>query len=136
MTSFFMRPKTENEVLMQLQNVNPSMSAGSTGFSIKFIETGSVYLAPILTKLFNISIQQCTFSDIQKIAEFVPIHSIRVAQKLNAVTTTGLYPSCTPFLNLKNACMITLYLYFSKNNLFYDYQSGLREKLSAELAVN
>jgi len=43
MTSFFMQPITENEVLMQLQNLNPSKSAGSTGIPIKFIKMGSIW---------------------------------------------------------------------------------------------
>jgi len=69
-----MQPITENEVLLELQNLNSSKIAVFNGIPIKFIKMFTLCLSPILTKLFNISIQQCTFSDILKIAELVPIH--------------------------------------------------------------
>ena len=39
------------------------------GISIKFIKPASILLAPVLTKFFNIAIEQATFPTIFKAAE-------------------------------------------------------------------
>ena len=69
-----MKPVTEEEILYHLRNLNPSKSTGMQGIPIKIIKPASILLAPMLTKLFNIAIEQATFPAIFKTAEVVPVY--------------------------------------------------------------
>ena len=69
-----MKPVIEEQILYHLRNLNPSKSPGMQGIPIKFIKPASILLAPVLTKLFNIAIEQATFPTIFKTAEVVPVY--------------------------------------------------------------
>ena len=64
--SFFLRLIYIKEVLIELQNLDSSKSAPSYNPPVKYFKLASRVIAPILTKLFNISISTSTFSHCPK----------------------------------------------------------------------
>ena len=104
------------------------------GIPIKFIKPASILLAPVLTKLFNIEIEQATFPTSFKTAEVVPVY--QNGSKLNCSNYRPISLLC-PFSKLLEKCIYDqLYHYLKRNQLLYEYQFGFRENLSTELAIN
>ena len=89
---------------------------------------------PVLTKLFNIAIEQATFPTIFKTAEVVSVY--KNGSKLNCSNYRPIFLLC-PFSKLLEKCIYDpLYHYLKRNQLLYEYQFGFRENLSTELAIN
>ena len=130
--SFFLKPLTEEQILNHMRNLNPSKSSGMQGIPIKFIKPASILLAPVLTKLFNIAIEQATFPTIFKTAEVVPVY--KNGSKLNCSNYRPISLLC-PFSKLLEKCIYDQ-LYLKRNQLLYEYQFGFRKNLSTELAIN
>ena len=133
--SFFLKPVTEVQMLQlyHLRNFNPSKSSGIQGILIKFIKPASILLALVLTKLFNIAIEQATFPTIFKTAEVVSVY--KNGSKLNCSNYRPLSLLC-PFFKLLEKCIYDQLYHLKRNQLLYEYQFGFRENLSTELAIN
>ena len=71
---FFLRLIFIKEVLIELQNLNPSKSAPSYNPPVKYLKLASRVIAAISTKLFNISISTSTFPNSLKTSEINPLH--------------------------------------------------------------
>ena len=88
----------------------------------------------MLTKLFNIAIEQATFRTIFKTAKVVPVY--KNGSKLNCSNYRPISLLCL-FSKLLEKCIYDqLYHYLKRNQLLYEYQFGFRENLSTELAIN
>ena len=104
------------------------------GIPIKFIKSASIFSAPVLTKLFNIAIEQATFPTIFKTAEVVPVY--KNGSKLNCSNYRPISLLC-PYSKLLEKCTYDqLYHYLKCNQLLYAYQFEFRGNLSNELAKN
>ena len=100
--SFFLKLVTEEQILYHLKNLNPSKSSGMQGIPIKFFKPASILLAPVLTKLFNIAIEEATFPTIFNTAEFVPLY--KNGSKLNCSNYRPISLLC-PFSKLLEKCI-------------------------------
>ena len=117
----------------QLKLLDVSKATGSDGLSPRFLKLSAPVIAPILTKLFNRSIDQQTYPKPFKLAKVTPIH------KKGSVNDRSNYRpiSILPTISLIFERHVSSHLrhYLESNNLLYKRQSGFRSNHSCQTAL-
>ena len=72
--SLFLTPTTEQEIIMQLNILNPNKSTTVNDIPIKFIKLSTCVIAPILTPLYNRCLSEGNFPQVLKVAQITPIY--------------------------------------------------------------
>ena len=117
----------------QLKSLDTGKSTGSDGLSARFLKMSASIIAPVLTKIYNISIKTCIYPQKFKNAKVVPIH-----KKGAKNDKTNYRPiSILPIISLILERHVSIYLkeHFEKNGLFYSRQSGFRTNHSCQTAL-
>ena len=110
--SFFLKPATEEQTIYHLRNLT-LQNLWHARHSLKLIKPASVLLAPVLTKLFNIAIEQATFPTIFKTAEIVPVH--KTGFKVNCSNYRPMFLLCFSSKLLENYLWSAVSLSEKKN---------------------
>ena len=131
--SFVCETITELEVYNAAVKFAAKSSAGPDVFSAKLILDVSSSIIPILCKIYNLSLESGIFPSELKISKVIPIF------KKGERTEMGNY---RPISLIKTFSKIFEYIvasrvnsFFTKYNLFYEYQFGFRSKYSTNLAL-
>ena len=72
--AFSIRPISLQEAKMAIKNLNPKVSSGVSGIPKKLIRNAHDVLALPMQRIFNTSIQSCSFPDAFKRLSSVPVH--------------------------------------------------------------
>lgn len=122
--SFFMRPTTKQEVIVEIKELDSSKSCGPDGIPATFLKTHYDFFAELLTDVFNEIIDTGLYPDFLKIARVIPIHKsgskkdpnnyrpISVLSVFNKVLERLIVRRLTKFLEVTDA--------------LYHYQYGFR----------
>ena len=71
--NFSFEPVTEKEISKIIHKLNPKKATGTDCIPTKFIKIAHRQLTPVLTKLINMSIENCVFPNCLKKAEVTPV---------------------------------------------------------------
>ena len=117
----------------QLQSLDTSKSTGSDGLSARFLKMSASVIAPLLTKIYNSSLNTGSYPQKFKIAKVVAIH--KKGKKTDKANYRPI--SILPIISLIFERHVSFHLknYFEKNGLFYSRQSGFRTNHSCQTAL-
>ena len=131
--SIFLKDADPEEILQVISTLNPKKAVGYDGISSKTLQTLGHIITPIISKIFNKSIQQGIFPDKLKIAKVIPIHKGGKTEVINNYRPISILTSLSKvFEKLINN---RLNNFFKKLNVISDYQFGFREGISTTLAL-
>ncbi len=72
--SLFLNPTDEQEILQEINKLNPKKSSGHDNVSPKLIKECNTLLALPISHIINLSFENSTIPDILKIVKVIPIH--------------------------------------------------------------
>jgi hypothetical protein len=132
--TFYLTPVSVPEILKLINEMDPKKSNQPDDPPTKFIKTAKHIIAPILTKLINISFEQGKFPDILKIATVIPIHKSGDKQKPGNYRPISLI---SPFSKLLEKCLYKrMDDFLIMHSLIHPSQHGFRKGISTETAVS
>ncbi|XP_039299150.1 uncharacterized protein LOC120354991 [Nilaparvata lugens] len=88
--SFFIEPTTDNEILKVISNLKNKKSSGFDKFNILLIKRIALYIAPVLTHIFNLSFSKGVFPEMLKMSVVIPIFKKKNSIKLNNIRPISL----------------------------------------------
>ena len=121
---------TERGVFKLLQALNISKAAGPDGLRPRVLKELSSELAPILTLLFQASLNQQSLPDIWKHANVNPIY--KKGDKTNPSNYRPVSLTCISCKLLEHIICSNLMQHLTRHNILYPRQHGFREKRSCE----
>lgn len=131
--SFKLQPVSEEYILKQLQQLNPSKSTGLDGIPSRFLRDGSTMLAKPITYIVNLSLTSGIVPDEMKTARVCPIF------KKNSRLEVGNYRPVSILVVVSKIVERSVYSQFEKylveNNLLYNLQSGFRSSYSTDTCL-
>lgn len=120
-------------VQQQLQSLDVSKSTGYDGINASFLKMSASIIAPVLTKIFNVSIVTGDYPKLFKTAKVIPIH-----KKGPTSDKTNYRPiSILPIISLILERHVNNHLksYLEDNKFLYLRQSGFRSHHSCQTAL-
>ena len=126
--SLFLSLITEQEVIMQLNILNPNKSTAINNIPIKFVKLFLCMIAPILTCLYNRCLTEGNFLQIPKVAQITPIY-----KKGNKKLCSDYRPISllSAFSKMLEKCIYSrLTSFLSDHHLITDSQYGFRPGVS------
>ena len=124
---------TQAEILETIKSLKNTNSTGHDDLSTKFIKLSAPLLAPILEKLFNLSINSGVYPSNLKIAKVIPIFKKGNSTSVNNYRPISiLSPINKIFEKILYAKLIK---YIDKSKILYKYQFGFRKNHSTEQAL-
>ena len=131
--SMFLFNTSVPEIIKIIKSLKNTNSTGYDDLSTKFIKLSSTLLAPVLVKLFNLSIQTGVYPDLLKVAKVIPIFKKGDSTSINNYRPISiLSPINKIFEKIIYSRLIN---YIDKSNILYKYQYGFRKKHSTEHAL-
>ena len=133
-SSIYLKPFKVTDVFNHIKNVNIKKSVRPEDVPLKFIKLAADIIAPVITKIFNVCIDQNIFPDNLKQACVIPIH------KKGDRTICGNYRPISIlsiFSKIFEKCLYEqLNSFFTKYNLIHTNQFGFQKNTSTEMAVS
>ena len=120
-------------VFKQLSTLKANKAIGLDNISARLLKSASSVIAPLLTKLFNMSLSMSKFPTLWKCAKVVAL--FKSGDKYNV---TNYHPiSILPTMSkiLERAVFEQFYSYLSSNNLLSTKQFGFKPRLSTTVAL-
>lgn len=129
----FLRPSSENEVILLINNLNTKKSCGPDNIPASLLKYNAVSFANILSQVFNLIVQTGVYPDCLKIARVIPIFKsgdtldcnnyrpISTLSVFNKILEKLLVTRLTDFLNV--------------HKVLYDFQYGFRQGSSTQTAI-
>jgi len=125
---------TISEVEDTIKNLNNRKSSGVDDIHAKFVTCFYKLLAPVLTQLFNTSVNRGEFPKDMKIAKIIPIPKTKT--NLNITSNYRPIALLSIFSKIFEKIMTKkLTAFFTKYNVFYEHQYGFRSHYSTKLAL-
>ena len=125
----------ETIVLEQLKKMNPKSAPGSVNIESKIFKECAPQLAPALSELLYLCIENKTIPDEWKIAHITPIYKVK-GQK-SSLDNYRPISIITPISKIFEAILgVKMRAYLENNNLLHEDQNGFREGRSCHLALN
>ena len=131
--SVFMYPTIEQEVLKIVKNLPSKQSSRHDNVSNILLKELIDILAPVLTKIFNQSLETGEFPDVMKLAEVVPLFKGKEHYLTNNYRPISLLTTISKVL--EKIVYKRMYEYLTKTGQLSDNQYGFREKHSCEHAI-
>ena len=131
--SIFLQPTTEQEVLKIVRNLPSKLSSGHDNISNVLLKEMIDIMAPVLTKIFNQSLETGEFPDVMKLAEVVPLFKGKEHYLSNNYRPISLLTTVSKIL--EKIVYKRVYDYLTKMGQLSDNQYGFREKHSCEHAI-
>ena len=131
--SMYLRPTSVKEILRTVKSLKNSNSLGHDNFPTKFIKLSATLIAPVLEKIFNLSMKSGVFPDALKVAKVIPIFKKGSPTSINNYRPISvLSPINKIFEKILYSRLIK---YIDKSKLLYKYQYGFRKNHSTEHAL-
>ena len=117
-------------VVKLLNNINPHKATGPDNIPGKLLKELATEVSPILTTIFNASIQQGKIPDQWKEALITPLFKKGERGKASNYRPVSLTPICCKLMeHILHSNIIT---HLEKNGILSDYQHGFRKQRSCE----
>ena len=116
---------SETDVLDQLKALDPTKSTGPDGISPKLLKVAADIIAPSLTTLFNLSLNQGRFPQFWKNANVLPLHKKGSMDDLNNYRPVSLL-SCVGKI-FEKVVHKHVFNYIRDKNLLSEHQSGFKK---------
>jgi len=117
----------------ELNSISPQKASGLDNICVKLLKYGKDAIAPILCKIFNMSLKQCCFPDDIKVARVIPIFKSGNQDEFSNYRPISILPVCSKLL--EKIVHKQLYNYVTNNNILYNGQSGFRKHHSTCTAL-
>ena len=131
--SFYLSHITERETFQLIKNLNPTKTTRSDCPQIKYITMSAPAIAPTLTKIINMCIEENIFPDDLKNAEIIPIFKQGDKSK---PTNWRPISILNPFSKIFERHIYNKLINFiDKHKILHKYQYGFRQNYSTENAV-
>ncbi|KAK3105404.1 hypothetical protein FSP39_024449 [Pinctada imbricata] len=121
---------TEPGVLKLLKNFNPHKASGPDNISSRFLRTMATTLSPILTIIFQASLDQGKVPDDWKSAHVTPLFKKGDKAKASNYRPVSLTSVCCK--TLEHIVPSHIIKHLEKNNILSDQQHGFRKRRSCE----
>lgn len=131
--SLFLAPTSSEEIGNIINKLKPKPSTGIDEISCKLIKQSDFVIIPVLTHIFNLSMETGNVPDDMKMAKVIPIYKNKDPNNLKNYRPISLLPSFSKIL--EKVMFKRLYGHFHENKLFFTSQYGFRQNHSTELAV-
>lgn len=131
--SFSIPLVTEQFVYDQLQKLDAKKAKGCDNLGPLFLKMSALFIAPVLTEIFNSSISNGIFPDVWKIAKVTPLHKKGPRDDVNNYRPISVL--CCLSKILERHVHNSLYEYLSEHDMLYAGQSGFRPKHSCATAL-
>ena len=132
-SSFFLHPSDSVEIFNEINKLKDNKSPGIDDIPVKLIKVGAATLAPVLSHIFNLSINNGKYPDKLKEAKVIPIY-----KKGDRKDPENYRPiSLLPCFNKIFEKLIDKRLrdFLEVNNILYEHQFGFRKGHSTTLAL-
>ena len=124
--SLFLTPITEQEIIMQLNILNPNKSSAVNDIPIKFIKFSTSVIAPILTSLYNSCLTEGNFPQVLIVGLIT-----RIYKKGNKKTLLSTFSKI-----LEKCIYFRLSSFLSDHHLITGSQYGFRPGVSTSDAIS
>ena len=131
--SIFLKDTDPEEILQIISSLNPKKAVGYDGISSKILQTLGYVISPILSNIFNKSMQLGIFPDKLKIAKVIPLHKGGKTDVINNYRPISILSSLSKIY--EKIINNRLNNFLNKYNIISDYQFGFREGMSTTLAL-
>ena len=121
---------TEKGVLKLLKNLNPNRASGQDQISSRFLKAMSSPIAPVLTTLFQASINQGQIPDDWKTAYVTPLFKKGDRAKASNYRPVSLTSVCCKII--EHVIHSHVINHLERNNILEDKQHGFRKRRSCE----
>ena len=131
--SLYWTPITEEEILLYINEAKNSAAPGPDGFSNALLKRIREHVAPILTYIFNLGLEQGIFPEALKESVIIPIHKSEDKKLCDNYRPISLTNNIGKVFE---KCIKTRLMKFLENNLIISkHQFGFREGLGTEGAI-
>ena len=121
---------TENGVLKLLKNLNPNKASGPDQISSRFLKAMSSPIAPVLTILFQASINQGNIPDDWRTAYVTPLFKKGDGAKASNYRPVSLTSVCCKII--EHVIHSHVINHLERNNILEDKQHGFQKRRSCE----
>ena len=131
--SFYLRPTTTDEILLEIQKLNPKKATGPDGISAKILQLCPEIFAVNLTKIYNKAIANAEYPTLMKISKVISL--FKKGEKHNPGNYRPIsLLSCFNKILEKIVCK-QLTKYLELKNILFTFQFGFRKGYSTSLAL-
>lgn len=131
--SLFLMPTTPTEVFKIIINLKNTNSTGYDNLSTKVIKYVADLIAPVLSSIINLSIQQGIFPEKLKTSVIRPLFKKKDREDMSCYRPVALIPILSKVF--EKVFYNALYQYFEKKGLFVEEQKGFRKGRTIDLAI-
>ena len=131
--SVFLVPVVDGEIIKEITKLKPNKSSGPDNIPPKIIKYAAEHIAPVLTHIFNLSMQQGIYPDMLKISKVIALYkkgSKYLPENYRPISLLNIFDKILERLIYKR-----LVSFLNKHNMFYKFQFGFREGHSTILAL-
>ena len=132
--SLFVTLITEQEIIMQLNILNPNKSTAVNDIPIKFIKLSTCVIAPILTSLYKRCLTEGNFPQVLKVAQITPIYKKGNTKTFSNYRPISLLSTFSKIL--EKGIHFRLSSFLSDHRLITDGQYGFRPGVSTSDAIS
>ena len=123
----------EDDVLKEISKLSVNKSTGLDGIGPKLLKLSKNVISPVLTILFNLSMNQGKFPQGFKIAKVVPIYKGGDHDNCSNYRPISILSTCSKLL--EKLIHKQLYSYVQENDILFSGQSGFRPLYSTTAAL-
>lgn len=129
----FLRPSSENEVILLINNLNTKKSNGPDNIPASLLKNNVLEFAKILSQIFNLILQTGDYPDCLKIAKVVPIFKAGESWDCNnyrPISTLSVFNKI-----LEKMLVTRLTNFLNIHEVLYKFQYGFRQGSSTQTAI-
>ena len=130
---FTFHPISENFVMNQLKHLKTNKAIGLDGISARLLKEAAIVITPVLTRIFNRSLNCSTFPCIWKLGKVSALFKSGNRCDPNNYRPITVLPTVSKIL--EKAVHSQVYEHLQKNKILSPKQFGFRPKLSTEIAL-
>lgn len=124
---------TEAEVVQAIMSLRNSQACGWDEIPIKLLKASSHIISSSLAKIINQAFAECTFPDLLKYSEIIPVPKNSKTEDLNTYRPISVLSNISKIF--EKIIYIRMYEYLELNNLLCKEQFGFRKNLGTQLAL-
>ena len=121
---------TQKGVEKLLTNLNPNKATGPDGLSPRILKELSSQIAPILTKIFQMSLETGEIPDDWRTANVSPI--FKKGEKYNPANYRLVSLTCICSKIMEHILVSNIMTHLAEHDILYQWQHGFRSKRSME----
>lgn len=133
-SSIFLRPASEQEVVVEIRNLDVNKSSGPDGLPIKFVKDHHRTFSLLLRDVFNQAISTGVFPDCLKVARVTPIHKSGSKTDINNYRPISVLSVLSKLFEKLLATRLLSFL--RTHNIMYSHQYGFRTGSSTLTATS